>query len=262
MGFREMSHNKKLVILQPSYLPWLGFFDLMYKADIFVVFDDVQYTVRDWRNRNRIKTPNGVMWLSVPVKAKGVREKLIKDVEIDNTQQWQRKHLKSLENFYKKARYFDEIFNLISNPYKKNYRFLIDIDMDLIMIIKEYLSVRTDIKFSSEIPSTGEKDERLLSICEYLNASSYLSGNTAKTYLREQIFNDEGISVGWHNYCHPFYNQLWLREQGFITHLSIVDLLFNHGCDSLDVLMGKKVIPKPEGVKIRHADDVLRSPTT
>lgn len=248
---------RRVVILQPGYLPWIGFFDLMHKADIFVIYDDVQYTIRDWRNRNRIKTSNGVIWLTVPVKTKDIREKLIKNVEIDNLQQWQRKHLKSFESFYKKAKYFDEVFNLIVDSYKKNYKFLIDLDMNLIMKIKEYLSIKTEVKYSSEIPSKDAKDERLLSICKYLNASSYLSGNAAKAYLREQIFNDEGISVEWHDYSHPFYNQLWLREQGFITHLSIIDLLFNHGKLATDIILGNIIIPPPEGIKIRHADEVM-----
>jgi hypothetical protein len=246
----------RVVILQPGYLPWLGFFDLMYRADIFVILDDVQYTIRDWRSRNRVKTPDGILWLTVPIKAKGIREKLINDVEIDTTQQWQKNHLKSLESFYKKTKYFDEIINVVSEVYKKNYNFLIDIDMDIILKIYHYFYLKTKICFSSDILSTGKKDEKLLSICKHLNATHYLSGNAAQEYLREPIFLTEGITVEWHNYRHPYYNQLWLKEQGFISHLSIVDLLFNHGPDSLAILTNQKVIPAPEGIKIRRADEV------
>lgn len=249
---------KKIVILQPGYLPWLGFFDLLSKADTLVIFNNVQYTVRDWRSRNRIKTPDGVIWLTVPVQAKGVREKLIKDVKVDNSQQWQKKHLESLKNCYKKAKYFKEIIELINDVYKKNYTFLIDVDMDFILKVKKYLSLEDKIIFSSEIPSTGGKDKKLLSICKYFNATHYLSGNTAKEYLREPIFVNEGITVEWHNYHHPYYNQLWLKEQGFISHLSMIDLLFNHGRDSLSILTGQKIMPKPGAIKVRHADDTVR----
>lgn len=246
---------ERVVILQPGYLPWLGFFDLIYEAHTFVIFDDVQYTIRDWRSRNRIKTPHGIVWLTVPVKAKGVRDKLIKDVEIDNTQPWQKKHIKTLENFYKKAQYFRDIIELIHDIYKKKYTFLIDIDMDIIIRLQEYLSINSKIVFSSEIPSAGKKDEMLLSICKYLNATHYLSGNAAREYLRESIFRTEGITVEWHNYTHPYYNQLWLKELGFVSNLSVIDLLFNHGSDSLAILTRRKVIPNPEGIKVKHANE-------
>lgn len=246
----------RAVILQPGYLPWLGFFDLMYKADTFVILDDVQFTVRDWRNRNRIKTPNGTLWLTIPVQAKHAREKLVTEVEIDNTQNWQKKHLKSLESFYKKTKYFNEIIELTYDLFDKSYRFLVDLDMVFIYEINQYLSLGTRILFSSEIGSTEEKDEKLLSICRHLNASHYLSGDVAKNYLREPIFLAEGISVEWHNYSHPYYNQQWIKEQGFISYLSVLDLLFNHGTESLAIITGKKIIPRPENITVRNANEL------
>lgn len=251
--------KKRLVILQPAYLPWTGFFDLMHKADIFVIFDDVQYTVRDWRSRNRIKTPDGVLWLSVPVQAKRVRNKLIRDVEIDNTKPWQKKHLKNLQGFYKKAPYYDEITDIFLAIYQKKYKFLIDVDIDFIMQVRQYFSLKSEIAFSSDIPSQGSKDEKLLSICRYFNATKYLSGNAAKSYLREKVFESEGITVEWHNYKHPYFQQLWTKEQGFISYLSIIDLLFNHGIESLDILTGQKVITKPDWIQQRHADEFCQS---
>ncbi|MBI5638832.1 MAG: WbqC family protein [Nitrospirae bacterium] len=234
----------------------MGFFDLMNKADIFVVLDDVQYTVRDWRSRNRIKSPNGILWLTVPVQARGARSRMIKDIATDDTQQWQEKHLKSLETSYRKAKYFHEIFDIISGTYQKKINFLIDIDMELIMKINHYLSLETKLVFSSEISSEGTKDVKLLSICKALNATIYLSGNAAKEYLRESIFVAEGIKVNWHDYEHPFYNQLWVKEHGFISHLSLIDLVFNHGPESLAILTGQKMIKKPEGIVTGHADKV------
>ncbi len=246
---------KRVVILQPGYLPWLGFFDLVYKADTFVILDDVQYTVRDWRNRNRIKTPNGIIWLTVPVRSQNVREKLIKDVEIDNSQDWQRKHLKTFETFYKKARCYHEIIEMLLPVYEKKYKFLIEVDLDIIQRIKSYLSIQSELLFSSEIPSEGKKDEKLLSICKHLNATHYLSGNAAKNYLREEIFEKEGIKVEWHNYKHPYYEQLWMKEIGFVSYLSVVDLLFNHGPESLAILTNRKTIYKPEDIIMKNADE-------
>ena len=245
--------TKRVVILQPGYLPWLGFFDLLLKADIFVIFDDVQYTTRDWRSRNRVKTPHGVLWLTVPVKARGARGKMIKDVEIDNSQDWQQKHRQNLETHYKKAAWLSEIDYLISTFYEKKYKFLIDADIDFVTLVRQYFSVSTEILFSSDIPTEGIRDEKLLSICRNLSASHYLSGNAAKNYLREELFAAAGIIVEWHNYQHPYYNQLWMKEQGFISHLSVVDLLFNHGPDSLAILTGNKLIAKPDWVVTRSA---------
>jgi hypothetical protein len=246
----------KVAILQPGYLPWLGFFDLMSQVDTFIILDDVQYTVRDWRSRNRIKTPDGAIWLTVPVKAKGAREKLIKEVNIESSRPWQKKHLKTLELFYKKSLYFDVIIELMRDIYRRNYTFLIDVDMAFILKIREYLSLKSEILFSSDLPSKGKRNEKLLSICEALNATHYLSGNAAKAYLRESVFADKGITVEWHDYRHPYYNQLWLKEGGFISFLSTIDLLFNHGPDSLSVLTGRRIISKPDWVTVRNADEL------
>ena len=247
---------KKVVILQPGYLPWLGFFDQMFKADVFVVLDDVQYTPRDWRSRNRIKTADGILWLTVPVRAKGVRDKLIKDVEIDNEQNWQRTHLKSLKTFYRKSKYFDEIISTVIDIYEKRYRFLTDVDMDFILKVRDYMSIPTNLIFSSSLNSTGERDKKLLSICKSLDTTHYLSGNAAQNYLREDIFADDGVVVEWQNYQNPYYSQLWLKHHGFISHLSVIDLLFNHGKDSLDIILGKKLIPQPEDIKVRQANEI------
>jgi hypothetical protein len=247
---------KKVGILQPGYLPWLGFFDQLYQCDIFVFLDDVQYTKHDWRNRNRIKIPEGILWLSIPVLTKGKLDQKISDARIDKKRLWQKKHLKRFESFYKKAKYFDEIIDLMYDIYHKEYTFLIDVDMDFILKVHRYLSIKTEILFSSEIQITGIKDEKVLSICQYLNATHYLSGDAARDYLREDIFSSEGIIVEWQNYRHPYYDQLWKKEQGFISHLSIIDLLFNHGTDSLEILTGEKVIRQPDGIICRNANDI------
>ncbi|MBI5676804.1 MAG: WbqC family protein [Nitrospirae bacterium] len=243
----------KVSILQPGYLPWLGFFDLMSKSDIFVILDDVQFTKNDWRNRNRIKTDNGIQWLTIPV----IHEfgQIIKDTAIDNNSLWQKKHLRALKTWYGKSRFFKNYIEEMEKIYSKNFKYLIDVDMDFILKAKEFLSLETNIVLSSEIPSAGKRDEKVLSICKHLNATHYLTGDAAKAYLREPIFNAERISVEWHNYHPPYYNQLWLKKQGFISHLSIIDLLFNCGTDSHAVITGKKVIPQPENIRVRQADE-------
>jgi hypothetical protein len=226
----------------------------MYQADIFVVLDDVQYTVRDWRSRNRIKTPNGTMWLTVPVKAQNIRQKTIRDVEVDYTQPWRTRQLKTFEAFCKRSRHFDEVFNMVRDVLEKDHKYLIEIDMDFVARVLEYFSLQKSIRFSSEIPTQGAKDDRILSICTHLDATNYLTGNAARGYLRESIFTESGIQVEWHSYEHPFYNQLWIRNNEFISHLSVVDLLFNHGPDSLDILTGRSTIPVPDSFVIIPAN--------
>lgn len=244
-----------VAILQPMFIPWAGYFDLMAKSDTFIVLDNVQYTKADWRNRNRIKTSDSIIWFTVPVHAKGVLEKNINEVKIDDPSPWKKKHLTSLEMSYKRAPFFDEILQIIREAFGRNYTFLVDLNMDLLMRIRKYLSLETTILMSSDMASSGKKDERLLSLCKEVGATRYLSGPAAKNYLRESIFTAEGIEVVWHDYQHPYYNQLWTKRQGFVSHLSVVDLLFNHGPDSLDIITGELQIDRPGGVKVINANE-------
>jgi WbqC-like protein family len=254
-----MDSCNRVVILQPGYVPWLGFFDLMARADLFVLLDDVQYTVRDWRSRNRVKTPNGVTWMTVPVVSKAAREKQIREVEIDNGHPWQRNHFRTLETFYRKASYCGEILEIIRPMYERPYKFLIDVDLDFILDVRKYLQVGTEIVRSSDVPSTGAKDEKLLSLCRYFRATHYLSGNAAQGYLSEEKFLREGIRVEWHNYRHPRYTQLWTKQLGFISHLSVLDLLLNHGRESLSILSGNTIISVPSDLQVRSADELSSS---
>ena len=249
----------RVAILQPGYLPWLGFFDLIIKSDKFIILDDVQYTIRDWRARNRIKTPQGTMWLTVPVQAANAGDKLITDIIIDNGQLWQTHHLKSIRSFYKGAPFYAEIADLIQDIYSRQYRYLIDADMAFIHRTCDYMNIKTPVMFSSDLGSTGSKDEKLLSLCKTAGATEYISGNAAKSYLRESIFLDECINVRWHDYHHPFYNQLWTKEHGFISHLSVVDLLFNHGIVSLlYIISGDLTVPNKDNLSIISANDFIK----
>jgi hypothetical protein len=230
----------RIVILQPSYLPWLGYFDQMFKSDTFVVYDEVQFDKNGWRNRNRIKTPQGAQWLTVPVLTKGRNFPLNREVEINNTLSWQTKHLKSIVQNYMKAPFFDQYMGQVEDILKRAWRFLIDLDMAFIHTLVEHLGLQTKICLSSDlrIPKM-EKTERLVAICRYLGADIFLEGDAGRNYVDESLFQKAGINLEFHQYQHPVYHQLYGE---FVPYMSIIDLIFNHGEDSLKILTHQKVI--------------------
>jgi len=228
---------KTVAVLQPGYLPWLGFFDQLAQSDHFVIYDDVQYDKHGWRNRNRIRTAEGWQWLTVPVLTKGKSEQLVKETEINNQDAWAVKHQKSLEQHYHQSPHFKTYFPIFETVYGTKWDRLIDLNLTLLQKIAEALSIKTPISRASEMQIEGERSERLVKICKALDATTYLSGDAAKDYLDESMFEREGIGIRWHGYQHPVYRQM---HEPFIPYLSIVDLLFNHGKESLNVLMSKK----------------------
>jgi len=241
------------------FMPWIGYFDIMARSDIFIVLDNVQYTTADWRNRNRIKIADSITWLTVPVHAREHFEKKINEIRIDNDSPWKKKHLASLEHSYKRAAFYDEIMHLLRGAYGTDHTFLVDLNMDLMRCVRQYLSLDTRVMMSSEMASSGRSDERVLALCKEAGATHYLSGPSAKSYIRESAFEDAGVEIMWHDYSHPYYNQLWVKRQGFVSHLSVVDLMFNHGPESLDILTGKIRIERPDWVKISDANGVERT---
>lgn len=218
-----------IAILQPSYLPWVGYFEQIDKVDDFIYYDDVQYTKNDWRNRNRIKEAKGVMWLSVPVKFQA--GDLIKDVLIDNSKPWIRKHLNALKSNYSKSSYYTDIFPLLENVLNNRYDRLVELNKDLIQVVLDYLEITTNTHLSSELNVSGEKNDRLVKICKYYNAKEYYSGEAAKNYLDKVLFRKNGINVTFQSFNHRAYSQQFNNE--FIPYLSIVDLLFNEGKNSI-----------------------------
>ena len=223
----------KVVILQPGYLPWLGFCDQMYQSDIFVVYDDVQYDKHGWRNRNRIKTAQGAQWLTVPVLVKGLNKPLIKDVLINNSTDWRRTHLAAITQSYSKAPFFSTFIGVFEEIYSRQWNYLIDIDMAFIYVIMEKLNLKPGVLFSSKLDVSGSETQRLVDICLTLGATDYLTGDAAKEYITESLFQDNKIQLSYHNYQHPVYNQLYGE---FIPYLSIIDLIFNHGPVHRDIL--------------------------
>ncbi len=230
----------RVTILQPSYLPWLGFFEQMSRADKFVLLDDVQYTRRDWRNRNRIRVKESWVWLTVPVQQKRRFSQSLLETRIDNSVPWRRKHLETLRQHYCKAPFFEKYFPRCQQVYEKDWTFLFDLCLETINLIKEEMGIETPFLRSSEMKPSGEKTQRLVSICRELGATHYLSGESGSNYISEEDFSSQGIGLEYQNYDHPVYPQ---RYPGFVPHLSAIDLLFNCGEQSLGILKQDETEP-------------------
>lgn len=230
----------RVTILQPSYLPWLGFFEQMSYSDKFVLLDDVQYTRRDWRNRNKIRVKEGWAWLTVPVLQKNKFNQSLLETRIDNSVSWRKKHLQSLRQHYCKSPYFEKYYSQCENIYNKDWIFLVDICLATIYLIKEGLEIETPLLRSSEMKTSGERTERLLSICRELGATHYLSGEAGGDYISKKDFSSQGIVLEYQKYEHPVYPQ---RYPDFVPYLSAIDLLFNCGDQSLDILTQHKTEP-------------------
>lgn len=219
---------KKVAILQSNYIPWKGYFDLIAAVDEFILYDDMQYTKNDWRNRNQIKTPKGVEWLTVPVGQDIDRR--IRDVELHD-QRWQIKHWKTLEANYAKGPHFKAIAEWLKPLYlEQSHSHLSTLNHRLLQAICGYLGIATRISHSWDYRLGEGKSERLVDLCQQAGASEYLSGPAARDYLDESLFAAQGIAVSWFDYSgYPQYPQQW----GDFTHgVSILDLLFNCGPDA------------------------------
>jgi hypothetical protein len=226
---------KCIAILQSDYIPWKGYFDIINYADEFIVYDDAQYTKRDWRNRNIIKTVNGTRWITVPVEVKNKNKQSIKETMISGNV-WINKHLKILRYNYSKAKYFEETFDYLSKIYICCERcvFLSEINLFFIKGITEYLGISTKIRESSEFQIEGNKSEKILNICLQAGASEYLTGEAARFYLDVEAFKRSGITVKWMDYSgYKEYIQLY---PPFLHRVSIVDLMFNMGPGSSEYL--------------------------
>ena len=218
---------KKVAIVQSNYIPWKGYFDMIAFVDEFILYDDMQYTRRDWRNRNLIKTPQGKQWLTVPVKVKGKYYQTIRETEIDGTD-WSAVHWKSIVLNYRKTSFFKEISELIEPIYRQHhFSHLSNLNRKFIETICNYIGIKTIISNSSDYSLIEGKTERLVDLCEQAGGSEYISGPSARNYIEGRIFSDKGIKLTWFDYSgYPEYNQLYGE---FIHEVSILDLLFNCG---------------------------------
>ncbi len=217
------------VILQPSYIPWRGYFHQVYKADIFVFYDDVQYDKHGWRNRNRIKTQNGSRWLTIPVLHKGALSEhlLIKDMLIDDSKDWRKKHWATIQQAYAKAPCFSQYESLVKGFYQHEPELLADFTIELTIALATALGIHnTRFLRSSSLSISGTKTDRLVSILQTLGADHYISGPAAKEYLEEEKLSYQGISLEYMTYDYPEYPQLY---SPFDSKVSILDLLFMTG---------------------------------
>jgi len=220
---------KKVAVIQSNYMPWKGYFDIIHDVDLFIFYDDVQYTKNDWRNRNRIKTPSGLKWLSIPVGPS--LDRLICEVEI-KSDLWAKKHWKTITQNYAKAPFFNEIRRFFEEIYlEKSWRSLSELNQHLIrMISRELLGIRAEFRDSREFEACGEKQERLLCLLKKAGAGLYVSGPSARSYIDEKRFGEEKIALVYKDYTgYPEYSQLY---PPFEHAVSIMDLLFMAGRDA------------------------------
>lgn len=226
----------KAVIMQPTYLPWVGYFDLMDQADIFVYLDSVQFEKRSWQQRNRMKKLDGEMYLTVPVLSKKRFEQRIKEVEIDPSSKFFDEHLKSVQWNYVKAPYFKDYFPAFSEILQQRHVKLADLNLDLIEWFKNILKIKTRTIRSSLLDVNGNKTALLIAICKALNCDEYLSPPGSRGYIEENnLFREHGISLHYHQYQPVPYAQ---KFGEFIPYLSVLDLLFNEGPNSLSIIRG------------------------
>lgn len=223
---------------QPVYLPWLGLFHKIALADKFISFDQVQYQPKDWNNRNKIKTPQGLIWLSVPVLRKGYLEKTITDIEINNNEPWARKHLKSLQVAYAKAPYFIKYFDFFEDTYNRRWDSLVELNAYMLNWFLETLGIDISVHSAAEWAFRGEKSDLVLDMCKQVKADTYIFGALGKDYADVSAFESAGVRVIFQEYNHPTYSQLYGE---FAPYLSIVDLLFNCGDESLDILLSGNI---------------------
>ena len=227
--------GKRIAVVQSSYIPWKGYFDLMRRVDEFVLFDDVQFTRRDWRNRNRIKTPQGLTWLTIPVETKGNYRRAIKDMRVSDPT-WSSKHWTTIRHAYSKAPCFVEYGSRVEELYGgASHERLSEINFYFLAALRDMLGIDTPITWSMDYEVAGRKSERLVSLCRQAGATEYLSGPTARSYLDEDMFSKEGVDVLWMDYeGYPEYEQL---HPPFEHRVSVLDLIFHTGRRALDHLL-------------------------
>lgn len=225
--------NKVITIHQPEHIPWLGFFNKVDKVDAYVVLDNVQFRKRYFQNRNKIRTRDGWHWITVPVIAKN--NSIINDVVIDNSGHWMRKYLETIRHTYHNAPFYNDYYDCMAQIIKEETEYISELNYKLIRFLMNALGINTKIIRISELdlPSDIHSSNLILEICKSLNASVYMSGKYGVNYLNEKDFEKENIKMLYQDFHHPIYKQLY---EPFIPQMSIIDLLFNHGPVSLNII--------------------------
>jgi hypothetical protein len=229
-------------INQPAYLPWLGYFERIACSDVHVVLDHVQFEKNSFTNRNKIRLREGTAWLSIPLATKGLFGKLeIHSLQFGPNSNWRAKHWASLKMNYSRAPYFEQFRGAYESIYAREWNSFMPFVRAMLTQHLSDLGIKTRLVFSSEMEAVGHKSDLVLNICKSLDAKSYLSGPQGRAYIDENAFLDAGIRIQYQDYQHPTYKQVW---PGFESHLGILDLLFNHGEDSLQILIADQTPPQ------------------
>lgn len=217
------------VIHQPDFMPYLGFFDRLIKADIYVVLDNVQHVRGNhgWTSRDKIKTEQGEKWISIEIQ-KAPRDTLISDVMISEDDRWKKRHLNLIQENYHRSEYFDEIMPYINELYTPSYKRMIDFNIASIDMLLNLFDIHIDMVFASDLHPVGRSNELLVDILNKIGIKRYLSGNGAKDYYNPIPYKKAGIEVIWQDFRHPVYSQ---QYEGFIPYLSSIDLLLNCGIE-------------------------------
>lgn len=230
--------NKKVAILQSNYIPWKGYFDIIDSVDEFIFYDEIQYTKNDWRNRNKIKTQNGLLWLSIPTETKGHLEKKINEVKITD-KKWVKKHWNSISNAYAKAPFFKEYKCFFEDLYKDCLKedYLCSVNYKFILGINSLLRINTKITYDKDYELIEGKTERLIDLIKKAGGTSYLSGPAGKSYINENLFKEANIKLEWIDYSKYIeYPQLF---PPFEHGVSILDLIFNTGKNAINYIRNK-----------------------
>lgn len=227
--------------MQPTYLPWIGYFSLIDQVDVLVFLDDVEFSHQSWQQRNRIKTDDGPMWLTVPVITSGRSGQIIREVEINTEERWRPKHRRSIHFNYANAEYYSEHDKWLEEVYNREWEKLCELNIFLIEDLMRKLGMEVNIIFSSNLDAAGEKSHRLVNICKEIGAPEYLSPLGSKDYIEnENPFPEAGIDLRYHSFEHPEYDQLY---NGFVSHMSIIDLILNAGPNSISVIREGQLKP-------------------
>ena len=224
----------RVAILQPSYLPWLGYFEQIHHADLFVFLNDVQYTKSDWRNRNRIKTPQGSAWITVPVRRQGLQRQICETL-INYATPWTERHANLLGEHYRKAPHFEAVMEVIGPHLAAKPVLLQDLAIGLILDLARFMGIPPNILRSSDLGvRETDRNDRLIAICRRVGATELYESAAGRAYMDVARFAAAGIRVAFQDYRHPTYRQFF---GPFLSHLSIVDLLFHYGPDARHVVI-------------------------
>ncbi|MCK9241333.1 WbqC family protein [Desulfocurvus sp.] len=227
--------TKILTAHQPAYIPWLGLFHKIALADVFVSFNQVQYLPKDWNSRNKIKTPQGDMWMTVPVLKSGHRDKKLAEIEINNSTRWAEKHWKSLLVNYARSPYFPRYAAYFEEVYlRREWTLLADLCEEMLLWFLDELGLHVEYLDARDLDLRGAKSELVLDMCRKIDCQVYVFGKLGRDYADVEAFRAAGVEPCFQDYRHPVYRQ---QHGAFLPYMSVVDLLFNHGPSSLEIIM-------------------------